>query len=61
MLLNNIKKYKLDQGVCFSVISVLSPVVVDIDGHWKLIWLLISRSVGINRDVRKLIRTPHIN
>lgn len=46
-----------DQGFCSSVISDSSPVVVNIDSHWRLSWLLTSGSVGISRSVYKLVRT----
>jgi hypothetical protein len=43
------------------VISGLSHVVANIDGHWRITWSLISEPVGISRDARKLTGHPHIN
>jgi hypothetical protein len=43
------------------VVSGLSPVVANIDGHWRLTWLLTSGPVEISRGMRKLARTPHVN
>jgi hypothetical protein len=50
-----------DQGVCSPVVLGSSPVVVNIDGHWRLTWSLTSGPVMISRGARKLARTPHIN
>ena len=45
----------------FHVISDLSHVVANIDGHWRITWSLISGPVGISRGAHKLTGHPHIN
>jgi hypothetical protein len=39
------------------MILYLSFVIVNIDGYWKFIWLLILGFVEISRDMCKLIQT----
>jgi hypothetical protein len=43
------------------VVSGLSPEVVNIDGHWALIWSLTSEPMKISRDACKLVRIPYKN